>query len=66
MRHLLAAMRDDDDDVELGPSPASTPSTRCVEEVERAGLPVRLEVVGEPAPLPRALDLSATASCKRA
>ena len=41
------------------PSRASTASSRSREEVERAGLPVRLHVEGEPVRLPRAIDLSA-------
>ena len=38
---------------------ASTASTRSLEEVGRAGLPVELHVDGEPFPLPRGVDLSA-------
>ncbi len=41
------------------PSPASTASTRLLDEVGRAGLPVELHVDGEPVPLPRGIDLSA-------
>jgi signal transduction histidine kinase len=59
MRHLLAAMREDDDDVELGPQPGLDALGSLVQEVERAGVPVRVQVVGKPAPLPRGLDLSA-------
>ncbi len=59
MRRLLAAMRTAGDDVELGPQPGLDALDSLVHEVERAGLPVRLHVDGAPAPLPRALDLSA-------
>jgi signal transduction histidine kinase len=59
MRRLLAAMRRDGDDVELTPQPGLGRLDSLVEEVGRAGLPVRLHIDGEPFPLPRAIDLSA-------
>jgi signal transduction histidine kinase len=59
MRRLLAAMRRDGDDVELMPQPGLESLDSLLEEVGRAGLPVRLHVDGEPLPLPRAIDLSA-------
>ena len=59
MRRLLGAMRNDGDDVELTPQPGLDTLDSLLEEVGRAGLPVRLHVEGEPFPLPRALDLSA-------
>src|SRR5262249_49401125 len=59
MRQLLAAMRDAGDDVELGPQPGLETLDSLVDDVERAGLAVRVRVDGDPAPLPRALDLSA-------
>jgi signal transduction histidine kinase len=59
MRRLLVAMRRDGDDVELTPQPGLERLDSLAEEIGRAGLPVRLHVEGEPAPLPRALDLSA-------
>jgi signal transduction histidine kinase len=59
MRRLLAAMRDDGDDLELGPQPGLDSVGSLVAEVERAGLPVALHVEGETAPLPRAVELSA-------
>jgi signal transduction histidine kinase len=59
MRRLLGAMRRDDDDVELGPQPGLDELDSLVAQVERAGLPVRLHVEGEPFPLPRGIDLSA-------
>jgi len=59
MRRLLAAMRDDGDDLELGPQPGLDSVGSLVAEVGRAGLPVALHVEGETAALPRAVELSA-------
>jgi signal transduction histidine kinase len=59
MRRLLGAMRREGDDLELAPQPGLDGLASLLEEVGRAGLPVELHVDGEPAPLPRAIDLSA-------
>ena len=59
MRRLLAAMRRDGDGAELVPGPGLDRLDSLLEEIGRAGLPVRLHVDGEPIPLPRAIDLSA-------
>jgi signal transduction histidine kinase len=59
MRRLLGAMRRDGDDLELGPQPGLDALGSLVEDVVRAGLPVRVHVEGEPIALPRAIDLSA-------
>jgi signal transduction histidine kinase len=59
MRRLLGAMRRDGDDLELAPQPGLASLDSLVEEVGRAGLPVRLVVDGERFPLPQAIDLSA-------
>jgi signal transduction histidine kinase len=59
MRRLLGAMRSDGDDLDLAPQPGLGGLDSLLDEVGRAGLPVRLHVDGEPAPLPRAIDLSA-------
>jgi signal transduction histidine kinase len=59
MRRLLAAMRQDGDDVDLVPQPGLDALGSLLEEIGRAGLPVRLHVDGEPFPLPAAIDLSA-------
>jgi signal transduction histidine kinase len=59
MRRLLGAMRREGDGVELGPQPGLDGLDSLVEEVGRAGLPVRLHVDGDAFPVPRAIDLSA-------
>jgi signal transduction histidine kinase len=59
MRRLLGAMRRDGDGVELGPQPGLDALDSLVQDVSRAGLPVRVHVHGERFPLPRAIDLSA-------
>jgi signal transduction histidine kinase len=59
MRRLLAAMRNDGDEVELGPQPGLDGLDSLLAEIGRAGLPVELHVDGEPFPLPRGIDLSA-------
>jgi signal transduction histidine kinase len=59
MRRILAAMRRDGDDAELTPQAGIDDLEGLLDEVGRAGLPVRLHVDGEPFPLPRGVDLSA-------
>ena len=59
MRRLLGAMRRDGDGLDLAPQPGLDGLDSLVEEVGRAGLPVRLHVDGDAFPLPRAIDLSA-------
>jgi signal transduction histidine kinase len=59
MRRLLGAMRDEGDDVELGPQPGLGELEPLVEEVGRAGVPVHVHVDGDPFALPRAIELSA-------
>jgi signal transduction histidine kinase len=59
MRHLLNAMRHDDEELELLPQPGLHDVGTLVAQVRAAGLPVRLEVHGDPVPLPPGLDLSA-------
>jgi signal transduction histidine kinase len=59
MRHLLAAMRSDGEEAELAPHPGLDRLEALAEEVDRAGLPVRLHVEGEAVPLPGPIDLSA-------
>jgi signal transduction histidine kinase len=59
MRRLLSAMRGDGEEVELTPQPGLGGLDSLLDEIGRAGLPVRLHVDGEPFSLPRAIDLSA-------
>jgi signal transduction histidine kinase len=59
MRGLLAAMRRDEDDLELTPQPGLDGLDSLLEEIGRAGLPVELHIDGRPFSLPRAIDLSA-------
>jgi signal transduction histidine kinase len=59
MRRLLGAMRHDGQDLELTPQPGLDGLDSLLEDVGRAGLPVRLHLDGDRVPLPRALDLSA-------
>jgi signal transduction histidine kinase len=52
-------MRRDDEAADLAPQPGLGRLDLLLEQVRAAGLPVRLEVRGEPVALPEALDLSA-------
>jgi signal transduction histidine kinase len=58
MRHLLGAMREAGDDLELAPQRGVEGFPALIEDVGRAGLPVRLRVGGTPVPLPMAIDYS--------
>ena len=59
MRHLLDAMRQAGEGVDLAPPPGLDRLGALLEEVGRAGLPVRLRVAGERFPLPGSVDISA-------
>ena len=59
MRHLLDAMREDGEGVQLGPQPGLDRLDALLNDVGRAGLPVRLQVDGDRLELPRGLDISA-------
>ncbi len=59
MRRLLGAMRSDGEDAERTPHPGLDRLGSLIEEIGRAGLPVRLQVEGERIALPAAIDLSA-------
>jgi signal transduction histidine kinase len=59
MRHLLNAMRDDGEDLQLGPQPGLDRLDALLQDVGRAGLPVRLRIDGDPVELPRGIDISA-------
>ncbi|MGH3179459.1 MAG: sensor histidine kinase [Streptosporangiaceae bacterium] len=59
MRHLLDAMREDGERAELGPQPGLDRLGALMQDVGRAGVPVRLHVDGDPLDLPRGIDISA-------
>jgi signal transduction histidine kinase len=59
MRHLLDAMREDGERAERGPQPGLDRLDALLQDVGRAGLPVRLHVGGDPHELPRGIDISA-------
>jgi signal transduction histidine kinase len=59
MRHLLDAMRDDGEGLQLGPQPGLDRLDALLQDVGRAGLPVRLRIDGAPVELPRGIDISA-------
>jgi signal transduction histidine kinase len=59
MRHLLDAMREDGERAELGPQPGLDRLDALLQDVGRAGLPVRLHADGDPRELPRGIDISA-------
>lgn len=59
MRRLLGAMRREDEQAELSPQPGLADLDRLLDDVRAAGLEVRLNVHGDPVPLPPGLDLSA-------
>jgi signal transduction histidine kinase len=58
MRRLVGMLRTDDDDP-LAPQPGLRDLPRLVGQVRDAGLPVELQVEGEPRELPLGLELSA-------
>ena len=59
MRNLLVAMRSEGDETEFTPQPGLDGLDSLLEEIGRAGLPVRLHLDGDPVALPRGVDLSA-------
>jgi signal transduction histidine kinase len=61
MRRLLGVLRQDNDPVRaaLAPQPSVRHLDQLVAQVREAGLPVELEVEGEPQPLASGVDLSA-------
>jgi signal transduction histidine kinase len=59
MRRLLGLLRADDEEMALAPQPSMSRLAGLVSEVEKAGLPVELNVEGEPVELPPGVDLSA-------
>jgi signal transduction histidine kinase len=59
MRHLLDAMREEGEHVELGPQPGLDRLDALLHDIGRAGLPVCLQVDGDPLQLPPGIDISA-------
>jgi signal transduction histidine kinase len=59
MRRLVGAMRENGEYPDRAPQPGLGSLTALVEEVSRAGLPVELDIDGDPLPLPRGIDISA-------
>jgi signal transduction histidine kinase len=59
MRRLVGVLRNGDEPTSLDPQPRLTDLAALVEQARAAGLPVRLEVEGEPRALPAGIDLSA-------
>ena len=59
MRHLLDAMREDGEGADLAPQPGLDRLGGLLDEIGRAGLPVRLCVCGDRFPLPGGVDISA-------
>jgi signal transduction histidine kinase len=58
LRRFVGALGDDAGDGGLAPQPGIAEIGALVDRVREAGLPVTLEVVGEPAPLPASLDVT--------
>ncbi|HEY7622944.1 MAG TPA: sensor histidine kinase [Solirubrobacteraceae bacterium] len=59
MRRLLGILRRSDEELTLAPQPSLAELDALVAGVREAGLPVELEVVGDPIALPPGVDLSA-------
>jgi signal transduction histidine kinase len=58
-RRLLGMLRKNGDHEELAPQPSIDQIDFLVEQIERAGLPVKLDIEGDPVPLPAGVDLCA-------
>jgi signal transduction histidine kinase len=59
LRRILSLLRDPERRAESRPQPCLAELDELVAEYRHAGLPVRLEVTGEPQPLPGGVELSA-------
>jgi signal transduction histidine kinase len=59
MRRLLGMLRSSDEQLALSPQPSLKELDRLAEQVRAAGLPVEVDVEGEPRELPPGVDLSA-------
>jgi signal transduction histidine kinase len=58
LRRILALLRDREDDAESRPQPSLADLDELVADYRAAGLPVRLELIGEPESLPGGVELS--------
>jgi signal transduction histidine kinase len=59
MRRLLGLLREAEGATELTPQPSLRELEQLATQVRGAGLPVSIDVVGEPVPLPPGVELSA-------
>jgi signal transduction histidine kinase len=59
MRRLLGMLRADDESLAFAPQPSLSGLDALASEVTHAGLPVDVQIVGEPVELPAGVDLSA-------
>lgn len=59
LRRLLGVLKQEEASPSLAPQPGVADLDRLVGQVQEAGLPVQLDIVGEPVALPPGLDLSA-------
>ena len=59
LRRLLGILRSEDQQLAIGPQPGLESLCSLVDQVSASGLPVRLRVEGDPAPLPAGVDLAA-------
>ena len=59
MRRVVGALRDQDEAPALAPQPSLRRVDNLVAQARETGLPVDLQIVGEPVPLPAGVDLTA-------
>ena len=59
MRRVVGALRDADESPELAPQPSLSRVDKLVAQARETGLPVDLEIEGQPVPLPAGVDLTA-------
>jgi signal transduction histidine kinase len=59
MRRLVEMLREDDDELALAPQPSLAHLQVLIDQMREAGLPVELQIEGEPRALPPGVDLSA-------
>jgi signal transduction histidine kinase len=59
LRRLLGILRSGDEQLAIGPQPGLDSLQSLVEQVRASGVPVQLQIEGEPVHLPAGIDLSA-------